>query len=336
MECCFKGICKEKCSLTQSCDGIRQLIVDLGGNRQFAERYSRYVWFRSLLNKVEDFIRDPTNFKLFGITSKIVAKILLPILKLICRDSFGIEQQLSQIEKQVDLMEQSGFYKEPIEYFNLVGEGYGLIFKYAAVGARTERRTRERIYQLGYYTGTLVSLKDAIIDLSKDKKTGSFNPFIGWKTSKIHSYYKYNADYLISQIHNLTKEKNGAILEPNDALFIGEKKNSLRYLAKYASISYLPFASCEQSSNAHNTVNMAQNMASIQQYCIPEWCNLGSYECCMALTVISVCIGIGIKCCECTRPNRDRSNDLECCSYDDCCSGSSCSGSSSGCSGFSC
>ena len=88
MECCFHGINKQKCIYRLGCEGIYQLILELGGEKEFATNYSRYAWLRSFLNKITDKSKDPTR-GFIGNAIKTLSKIIAPILRFFIKDSVG-------------------------------------------------------------------------------------------------------------------------------------------------------------------------------------------------------------------------------------------------------
>ncbi len=248
MECCFHGINKQKCIYQLRCEGIYQLILELGGEKDFATKYSRYAWLRSFLNKISDKSKDPAS-GLIGNTIKILSKLFSPILRFFIKDVYGIDDLISKIESDVENLENLEFIFDPLDYFNKVGEGYAIIFRYAAIGAHTEIKTIRRMEKLGQTIGTLISFRDSVQDLKRDRNTGSFNPFKTWKDENVLLYYQNNSKKLIENINKLienihlkVKIKQDPTISNNNYLY--SPPQALGSLAKYASIASTPFIGC--------------------------------------------------------------------------------------------
>jgi len=250
MECCFLGINKQKCIYQLRCEGIYQLILELGGDKDFATNYSRYTWLRSFLNKISDKSKDPAR-GLIGNTIKTLSKIITPILRFFIKDVYGIDNLISKIEADVENFEKLEFIVDPMDYFNKVGEGYAVIFRYAALGAHTEIKTIKRMEKLGQTLGTLISFRDSVQDLKRDRNTGSFNPFKTWNDENVLLYYQNNSKKLIENINNLIENiplkvniKREPEISNNSNFNIYSRPQALGSLAKYASIATTPFLGC--------------------------------------------------------------------------------------------
>ena len=256
MECSFLGLNKLKCIYQLKCEGISQLILDLGGDTNFATNFSRYTWFRSFLNKISDKSKDPV-LGLIGNTIKILSKIFTPILRFFIKDVYGIDKLISKIESDVENLENSEFILDPLEYFNKVGEGYAIIFRYAAVGAHTDIKTMKRMENLGQTLGALISFRDSVQDLKRDRITGSFNPFKTWKDENVLLYYQDNSKKLIENINNLIENISLKVNIKNEAIvsnhsYILSQSQALGSLTKYASIATTPFLGCKTKLNAQS------------------------------------------------------------------------------------
>ena len=254
MECCFLGINKQKCIYGLKCQGIYQLILELGGEKEFAANYSRYTWLRSFLNKISDKSKDPAR-GLIGNTIKILSKIFTPIIRFFIRDVYGIDNLISKVESEVEIFENLEFIFDPMDYFNKVGEGYAIIFQYAAIGAHSEIKTIKKMEKLGQTLGTLISFRDSVQDLKRDRITGSFNPFKNWKYENILLYYQNNSKKLIEKINKIIENiplkvniKNETTISNNS--YINNQPQALGSLVKYASISTTPFLGCRTKQTA--------------------------------------------------------------------------------------
>jgi len=208
MECPFNGLKEKKCF--GKCDGIYQMTKNLGASDDFALNYSKYAWKRQMKNKVSDASDDPET-SLKGYFKKAISRIANPLANIITGDTYGLEYQISSIERKVNTMESSGVV-DPMAYFKKVGEGYGVILKYAGVGSHAPIEMVKKLEGLGNYLGTLISLRDSIIDLRKDKLSGAFNPFKSFNKPEIIEFYKENAKELCNKINDnclgITADKN--------------------------------------------------------------------------------------------------------------------------------
>ncbi|MCP4761127.1 MAG: hypothetical protein GY870_05045 [archaeon] len=90
MECAFKDLENRNCFSRQRCEGIYQLVLEIGGKKEFAKKYSKYVLRRTLLNKIIDKKFDP-NHGIEGFFTKLLIKLVEPISRIVCEDIFGIE-----------------------------------------------------------------------------------------------------------------------------------------------------------------------------------------------------------------------------------------------------
>ncbi|MHA1211737.1 MAG: DUF5685 family protein [Candidatus Heimdallarchaeota archaeon] len=241
MECLFLGVKTINCSLYQRCEGIYQIMLNLGAKKQEANIYSKYIWRRNFYNKLNDVVNDSAS-GLKGITSKILAKILIPVSKPLIRDSYGIEKKLSAIEKQLLLCEKSSNSIEPITYFSKSGEGYALAFQGAALLSKSDPEINLKMNLLGQYLGTLITMRDSIQDLERDRVSGSYNPFIGWDKKQILSYYHKQWKVLKEQINQIIKfdisDKNHLVKRKTNDVFAG--------LSRFANATTTPYGLCKR------------------------------------------------------------------------------------------
>lgn len=194
----FYQLDHKNCFIKQRCDGIYQIMKEFGQDPHYAQEFARYTWRRSLLNKLADKRTDPA--RTFGaLLNKALSNLLYPLFKVWNHDVFWIDTQIQIYEDQIREMEKEQNPKDPMVYFETVGKGYGVFFKYAAFYAKTPKVMISTFHQLGFHLGTLIALRDSYMDLARDRLNGAYNPFLSWEPSKIRAYY-------ISHKKRLTQE----------------------------------------------------------------------------------------------------------------------------------
>jgi len=255
MECAFKGINSLKCVVHLRCQGIYEIIEELGGDPQFAREYSKYVWRRSLVNKLHDVKHDPV-ISVSGLLRQKMAAFLLPVIRFLCPDQYGIESKIHRIEKKVRSMEQSDASFTTMEYFTTIGKAYGVIFKYCAVGARAKRKITEMMEKLGEKVGTLIALRDSYLDLRRDLITGSYNPFRRWENHAVKTFYAKNVRFLSTEIKQLTPPS----AHPMNQLHNPLRVRASQTLVAYASFVALPIATCRsQKVSAYGQASLSRS-----------------------------------------------------------------------------
>ncbi|MHA1560956.1 MAG: DUF5685 family protein [Promethearchaeota archaeon] len=255
MECAFKGINSMKCVLHLRCQGIYKIIEELGGDPQFAHEYSKYVWRRSLINKLHDVKQDPV-IGVVGLFRQKMVAMLLPVIRFLCPDQYGIESKIHRIEKKVRSMEQSNTSFTAMDYFTTIGKAYGVIFKYCAVGARAKKKISERMDKLGEKVGALIALRDSYLDLKRDLITGSYNPFSHWNNHTVKTFYAHNARLLSTEIKQLTLPSSQPLNQLHNPLRI----RAMQTLVTYASFAVLPIASCRaQKVSAYGQASLPRS-----------------------------------------------------------------------------
>ncbi len=294
MECMFHQLDPKNCLIQQRCEGIYQIMLEFGTSFQFAKDFSRYSWRRSLLSKFEDKKDDPVH-TFSGLLNKALAKIFFPIFKIWNRDIFRIETLIRREEEVVRVIEQTHDFLDPMEYFEAVGKGYGIFFKYAAHFAQCSSKKIQNFEQLGQDIGCFVALRDSYIDLNRDRKNHAFNPFLEWESPDIRHYYithKRDLTRNILQTKTMLERSNGS-KNPN---ILPETTKSLtsvkNYLQKVNSCSH-------HCKTALNTANDA-----IQK--IPLWIRVLSAVLCflpnlfpLGAAQISTLIPLANECCCC-------------------------------------
>ena len=319
MECIFKGVNTKLCGLQQKCIGIYALIKELGGDEEFANLFSQYIWYRSIFNKIQDTINDPT-LTIKGKIKKKVAKLSFPFIKRrFMIENSPFEQQLRKIEKEVRIMEENEIILQPMDYYYKVGEAYALIFSHAGKKASKGELNLDLVSDLGFNLGALVALRDSIHDLKKDRLSRSFNPFKKWKPAEISVFYQTHAKILIDNIKtSLKKIENYPSIARIEHL-TGFRKikvgSALGSLFLYAEFSSNPQRSCRNDPQASNMSLTLSDISSL-------FCGYWSSDC--WYPILGVLFGF-ICCCSClssccSRSNRDSTR-----------SSSGCDGGSSGC-----
>ena len=263
MECLFIGVKTLNCSLHQKCEGIYQIIKNLGASKKEANTFSKYVWRRYFYNKLNDIIQDSTS-GFTDMVTKSVAKVIVSIAKPLIRDPFGIEQQLNNIEQQIHFWENSDEFVEPITYFRRSGDGYGLVFNAAATICDCNQNIATEMKILGQNLGTLITMRDSIQDIELDRKTGNFNPFITWKKSEMINYYqthRFDLTKTISEVLKINAEKNN-----------GNNKTSEVYhgLSLFAQASVNPYRVCKKQLLAQSNKYLQNNLGSISYLIEPN------------------------------------------------------------------
>ncbi len=263
MECLFIGVKTQNCSLHQRCEGIYQIMKNLGASKQESNTYSKYVWRRYFYNKLNDIVQDSTS-DFFSIAIKAVAKVIVSIAKPLIRDPFGIEQQLNKIEEQIYFWENSDEFVEPIAYFKRSGDGYGLVFKVAARICDCNPNIAKEMTILGQNLGTLITMRDSIQDIDFDRKTGNFNPFITWKKSKIIAYYKTHR-------FDLTKKIIDALKTNVERSKIKTKTTDVYHgLSLFAQASANPYRVCKKQLQAQVSKYSPHNLGVISYLIEPN------------------------------------------------------------------
>ena len=207
MECFFKGINKRNCISLLRCEGVYKLAKQLGRSEKFAREYSRYILKLTVLHKLRDKYRDFESKGLISYLKKKIVKALYYICASVFKDTYRLEKPLNHIEFEVEMMERESSNFNLMTYYEKVGEAYGLIFKNTLFGAKTSVSTKKEIEALGNSFGTVVALRDSVIDLEDDIKKNNFNPFKKWEKENINSFCGKNIELIRNQVEKI-KEKD--------------------------------------------------------------------------------------------------------------------------------
>lgn len=140
----------------------------------------------------------------FSSFKKKILRVIYYICSNIFKDEFNLEASLTQIESEIELMEEKEELTDPMTYFEKVGSAYGLIFKNAARGNTLNQITKQKLASFGTLIGTLVALRDSIIDLEEDIKKGNFNPFKGWNKQEIQTFSEAQVNKIKYEVEKLT------------------------------------------------------------------------------------------------------------------------------------
>ena len=241
MECLFIGVKKLNCSLHQRCEGIYQIMLNLGANRKESNNFSKYVWRRYFYNKLNDITHDPTNSAVDKII-KQTAKILSSISKPFIRDSYGLEDKIAKIESQLIQFEKSSFLEDPYSYFSHCGDAYGLVFRKASVLSQSKSLSSNAMYILGQRLGLLIAMRDSIQDLKLDKHKGSFNPFRDWNKSDVIDYYNKRRKVAVEDINNLIQFK----LSIKGKTKAANTSDVFKGISLFANASSSPYVVCKK------------------------------------------------------------------------------------------
>lgn len=258
MECLFVGVKTQKCSLHQRCEGIFQIMNNLGASKKEANTFSKYVWRRYFYNKLNDIIQDSTS-SFSDVAVKTVAKVIVSIAKPLIRDPFGIEKQLNNIEEQIYFWENSDEFVDPITYFRCSGDGYGLVFNAAVRICDCNPNIAKEMSILGQNLGTLITMRDSIQDINLDRKTGNFNPFLIWNKSEMINYYQTHRFELTKKIIEVLKTN------------VNKRTTDVYHgLSLFAQASVNPYRVCKKQLQTQSNKYLSYNLGSISYIIEPS------------------------------------------------------------------
>ena len=213
-----------------------------------ANSFSKYVYRRYIYNKLIDRSQDPTS-GIIGYTIKIMAKILKKIAKPLVRDIFGIESKIALIEDELSAWENTNSKKNPLQYFKKSGEGYGLILKKAALLSQKSSHICNQMEKLGKNIGMIITVRDSIQDLDRDRITDSYNPFFYWKKSDITNYYKENSRILRKNILISVQKRN---IEKLSKIKSNNKFHLFKGISAFAAAASNPYGFCRSQLETKN------------------------------------------------------------------------------------
>ncbi|NHJ49708.1 MAG: hypothetical protein FK733_18095 [Asgard group archaeon] len=328
MECIYIGVDKRQCFLKFRCEGIYQFMKHLDVNDNEANSFSKYVFKRYYYNKVIDRTQDPA-IGLFGHSMKNLSKILKIITKPFVRDKYGFETKLVSIEEEMNTWKNSKKIDDPMPYFRKYGEAYGLILKKAVLLNKNNTSSSEDMDVFGQNIGMIITMRDSIQDLKRDRISGSFNPFFYWIENDIINYYNIQSriirkDILVTAQKCKAKKQNIANSTNRTNLFNG--------IGIFAAVANNPYGICRSKLRPDAIRRATNSLLSVQAVEDPEpirhsrtRCQLGdncAFDCCASQSQ---------DCCECGGPKSEEHKGC-CQAFDacvDCCSG--CSGGFTGC-----
>jgi len=207
MECFFRGINKRNCISLLRCEGVYKLAKKLGRSEKFAREYSRYILKLTVLHKLRDKYRDSKSKGFVSYFKKTIVKVLYYLCASVFKDTYRLEKPLNRIEFEIEMMEKENSNSNLMAYYEKVGEAYGLIFKNALFGTKTSVSTKKELDSLGNSLGTVVALRDSVIDLEDDIKKNNFNPFKEWEKEDINSFCGKNIELIRNKVEKI-KEKD--------------------------------------------------------------------------------------------------------------------------------
>lgn len=219
-----------------------------------ANSYSKYVYRRYIYNKLIDRSQDPAS-GIIGYTIKNMAKIFKIILKPFVQDNFGIESNIALIEDELNAWKNTNSKINPLPYFKKSGDGYGLILKKAALLCQKDSHTCNQMEKLGQNIGMIITIRDSIQDLDRDRITGSFNPFFFWKKSDMINYYKRDSRVIRKNIL-LSLQKNN--IEKLSETNSNTKYHLFKGISIFAAAANNPYGFC-RSQFETKTLQYATN-----------------------------------------------------------------------------
>ena len=316
MECLFIGVKKLNCSIHQRCEGIYQLMLELGANKKESNNYSKYVWRRYFYNKLNDITHDPivSAFdKILNQTAKTLSYLSRPFI----RDSFGLELKIASIESQLLKLEKSFPKSDLYAYFSNCGEAYGLVFRKASEISQSKSHICDAMYILGQRIGMLIAIRDSIQDLELDKQKGSYNPFRDWNKTDVIDYYNKIRSKAVVDINNLMQNK----FNFKDSKKTVNTTSVFKGISLFANASSSPYVVCKKriqtllSNYEHGKFPTISYLAETDEP-VEDTCRVN----CCAGTCDELC----------HIPNNPCRSCCECC---DCCAdcGSNCSTDCTGC-----
>ncbi|TFF90140.1 MAG: hypothetical protein EU548_04525 [Promethearchaeota archaeon] len=208
MECIFKRVNSKNCLFFFRCQGIYETILKLGGKEELAHKFSQYILGISFLHKLRDELRDTKKRSILSRLKRFVIKISYTSLGKIFKDIYKLNHSLEFLENMIEVLEESEEVADPMIYFNQVGRAYGIIFKCIGINLRLNNNQIKDIQKIGDLIGTLVAMRDSIIDLQKDRISGNFNPFKSWKFSKMKKFYNNYINNMKNAITQFQSPKN--------------------------------------------------------------------------------------------------------------------------------
>ncbi len=278
-----------------------------------ANSFSKYVYRRYIYNKLIDRSQDPAS-GVIGYTIKIMAKILKKIAKPFVRDIFGIESKIALIEDELSAWENTNSKIDPLQYFKKSGDGYGLILKKAALLSQKSSHICNKMDKLGQNIGMIITIRDSIQDLERDRITGSYNPFFYWKKSDMMNYYEKNSKTIRKNILLSAQKRD---IEKLSKTKSRNKYHLFKGISIFAAAANNPYGFCRsqlETSNFQYATNQLLQLDSIdepgEKRKSRTACRL-SEDC-----TIDCCAHKTEDCCQCGSSQNEEYKS--CCRYCDC------------------
>ncbi|HUT82478.1 MAG TPA: DUF5685 family protein, partial [Candidatus Bathyarchaeia archaeon] len=263
MECIYIGVDKRQCLFHQRCEGIYQLTKFLNMKNREANLFSKYVFKRYYYNKLLDWSQDPT-IGIVGYSFKNLGKILKVFSKPFIRDKYRLESNLARIEDELAGWKNTKKMVDPLPYFKKCGEAYGLILKKAVLLSKNNSTTCQQMELLGQNIGMIITMRDSIQDLKRDRATGSYNPFLYWKESDIINYYNDQSRVLRKDILLSAQRKN---LEKLNIPKTPIKTTLFNGISIFAAAASNPYGICKSQLQPHailQATNSLLNTSSLE------------------------------------------------------------------------
>lgn len=135
--------------------------------------YSARASAMLLYRNIEDDVRDSKGFKRLG------ARILLSKTKKIYKKNPVDSELDSTVVKKLE--EICGYENERSTDVYACANAFGEILASVMSFGIEDQAVSRPLYEIGYHIGRWIYLVDAVDDIKKDKKSGSYNPFIAAK-----------------------------------------------------------------------------------------------------------------------------------------------------------
>lgn len=285
-----------------------------------ADLYSKYVFKRYYYNKLLDWSQEPT-VGLIGHSLKNLAKVLRVVLKPFNRDNYSIESNLARIEAELNRWQNTRNPIDPLPYFQKCGEAFGLVLRKAVLLGNGDSDTCKQMEALGRNIGMIITMRDSIQDLNRDRITGSFNPFFFWNESDIIDYYIIHSRTLRKDILLSAQSRN---LEKIRIVSSSNQTNLFTSISVFAAAASNPFGFCKLQFKP-TALRQATFSLLNDEIIEPEKPKRKSRtECrCSDTCAFDCCASKSEDCCQCGGPKSDEHKaccqvcdaGVECCSW---------------------
>ncbi|NHJ38956.1 MAG: hypothetical protein FK731_02905 [Asgard group archaeon] len=318
MECIYIGVDKRQCFLRKRCEGIYQLMSYFKVKNSDANLYSKYVFKRYYYNKLIDKAQDPTK-GIIGFTIKNLAKIFKIVSHFFIQDDYGIEAKISAIEKELKTWKNVKEKTNPLIYFEKCGKAYGLILKKAALLSKKNYWTCNHMEILGKNIGMIITMRDSIQDLDRDRITGSFNPFFYWDRNSILEYYNKYSRIIRKKILLSVQREN---FEKLNIYNIKNQTNLFKGISIFAAVASNPYGICKHQLNPSVIRYATNNLLNAETYEDIEPQRKSKTRCQLSENcAFDCCASKCENCCECGPKTEDQKACCQACDVSvGCCS----------------